>query len=525
MSEALQKFLAQSPDSALLVTSSSAPVEPGRWDRVLVSVRDRGELRSLSLGAGVRSPVVGVFVTSGEGPVTLVPRPEWPALQGIRARGVDDGWLTVLRFERPVDVGGVVAELGRQSVWPDRVGNRGVWVAGLDAPGEGVALDVVSPGAAREIGPYDERVLNPIGFDPLAGGRSVSLGSLDLRAGVTEGLVASLRSAAGVEVSWDSSDAPGAVAGLALAGVPLVASSVPPGVFGADFAGSLTAPVDLADPLAREEHSIVQRRLAFDTFSTLAARRAHGAATGVPVATQPAVSIVLATRRPEQVEFALRQVAKQRGVDSLELVLAPHGFTPDEGVVRSLVPSRVAVQVLPHLETTAFGDVLAAACRAAGGDVLLKMDDDDWYGPDVVADLLRARAYSGAELVGMAAELHYLSGEDLTVKRGHQVECYASFVAGGTMMVERALLREVGSFRSVRKFVDAQLLASVTAAGAAIFRTQSLGYLLRRNPTGHTWDADLAYLLDPSRVQRTWSGFVPSRLMEIPPEDLPVSGG
>ncbi len=161
------------------------------------------------------------------------------------------------------------------------------------------------------------------------------------------------------------------------------------------------------------------------------------------------------------------------------------------------------------------------ARRAAGGDVLLKMDDDDWYGPDVVADLLRARAYSGAELVGMAAELHYLSGEDLTVKRGHPVECYASFVAGGTMMVERALLREVGGFRSVRKFVDAQLLAGVTAAGATIFRAQSLGYLLRRNPSGHPWDADLAYLLDPARVQRTWDGFHPSRLMEIDPEDLP----
>ena len=404
--QALRRFLEQSPDSALLVTSASVPLDAGRFDRVLVSVRDRGELRSLVVVAGLRAPVVGVFLASGDGPVTLVPRPEWPALQGIRARGVDGGWLTVLRFERPVDVAKVVAELGRQAVWPDRVGNRGLWVAGLDSPPEGVALDVTSPAEAGAIGPYDERVLNPIGFDPLADGPVVELSSLDLSSGVTEGLVASLRSAAGVRVSWSQPGAASVVAGLALAGVPLVAAEVPPGVFEAGFARALTASVDLSDPLAREEHSIVQRRLAFDTFSTVAARRTLGDSTGVPVAAQAAVSIVLATRRPEQVEFALRQVAKQRGVDSLELVLAPHGFSPDVGLVRDLLPELVALQVLPHPETTAFGDVLHAACRAAGGDVLLKMDDDDWYGPDVVADLLRARADSGAELDGMAAELH-----------------------------------------------------------------------------------------------------------------------
>jgi hypothetical protein len=50
------------------------------------------------------------------------------------------------------------------------------------------------------------------------------------------------------------------------------------------------------------------------------------------------VSVVLATRRPEMLAFALRQVAQQRGVD-LQLVLAPHGFTPDADVLREPGPS------------------------------------------------------------------------------------------------------------------------------------------------------------------------------------------
>ena len=119
----------------------------------------------------------------------------------------------------------------------------------------------------------------------------------------------------------------------------------------------------------------------------------------------------------------------------------------------------------------------------------------------------------------MPAEFHYLTGPDLTVMRGHATEVYARFVAGGTLMLERALLREVGGFRSVRKFVDAQLLAAISGAGGGLYRTHGLGYVLRRNPSGHTWDVDLDYLLDPVRTKRRWNGLRPSRLMELSPSE------
>jgi glycosyltransferase involved in cell wall biosynthesis len=311
-----------------------------------------------------------------------------------------------------------------------------------------------------------------------------------------------------------------AAAALAMAGVPVVAATAPQEL-GAPLCDAITAPLDPADPVAREEHSVLLRRAAFDRFSTLAWRSELGRRAGVPVAGHPSVSVLLATRREDMLDFALAQVARQRGVDRLELVLAPHGFTVETERVQDAVGPGVSVQVLPHRSTTLFGDVLHAAARAAQGDVVLKMDDDDWYAPDVVADLLRARAWSGAELVGMPAELHYLAERDLTVKRGHAVEVYAQFVAGGTMLVDRAALREAGGFRAVRKWVDAQLIEALQDLGAAVYRTHGLGYVLRRNPTGHTWQADLDYLLDPVRTVATWEGFRPSRLLEPDPRWAP----
>ncbi|MCD4523845.1 hypothetical protein [Nocardioides sp. cx-173] len=524
---------------ALTVTSTSAPAEAGRYDRVLVAVADRAALRRLLLPAGLRSGFVGVYVAAASAPLALVPKPEWPGLLGLHARPAGDGWFTTLRFERRAEVADVVREAGRQSVWSEVAGGRGLRVSPLDVVSEKVPADVLLPGAPdpaepsevtgrtpvtlREVpgpvslGPLDERVLNPIGFDPRAAGPVVALSSLDLRDGPTEALVASLRPAAGVRVDVD---APAVVAGLAMAGVPLVGDVAAP-VLGDEVAAAVAAPVDLTDPLAREEHSLVLRRAALDTFSTFAWRRAVGDLADVRVAGRGSVSVVLATRRPEMLDFALRQVARQRGVESLELVLAPHGFAPDPARVRDLLPASIALQIVPATAQTVFGDVLAAASDAASGDLVLKMDDDDWYAPDLVADLLRARAYSGAQLVGTQSELHYLAEPDLTVKRGYPSELYAVFVAGGTMLIERGLLREVGGFRSVRKFVDAQLLDAVLRSGAAVYRTHGLGYVLRRNATGHTWQADLDYLLDPAHVERTWPGFRPSRLLEADAADVP----
>jgi hypothetical protein len=181
---------------------------------------------------------------------------------------------------------------------------------------------------------------------------------------------------------------------------------------------------------------------------------------------------------------------------------------------------------LPHTilglpADTVFGDVLRAATDAAGGDVVLKMDDDDWYGPDVVTDLLLARRYSRAELVGMPAEMVYLEPIRTTVRRRGPSENYGDVVAGGTMMIDRSLLREIGGFASVPRHVDARLLDAVRATGGGVYRAHGLGYLLRRTSAGHTWDPGLGYFLSRRAVADQWRGFRPSALLEHDESEVP----
>jgi hypothetical protein len=115
------------------------------------------------------------------------------------------------------------------------------------------------------------------------------------------------------------------------------------------------------------------------------------------------------------------------------------------------------------------------------------MDDDDHYGPEHVWDLVLARQYSGAQIVGKALDWVYLESQDTTVFRPtYAAEKYADFVAGGTMLISRADLGAVGGWRPVPKSVDRALLDRVLADGGLVYRAHGLGYVYVRHSAGHT---------------------------------------
>ena len=537
------------------------------WGSVLVVAADRARLRRMASAVPLlgQCKVVACWLTDAPTPWVLVPRPEWPRLVHLAAREASGrGVLTVARFASGARAQLVVMEMARQAAGPGDTTHGGLVVSyagrpaapGLDArsvllpdvSGAGdaerdVPPDVVvarrggsaqaqvdehhvidrAPTVVTDPGPepVDERVFNPIGFRKDWDHGVVDLARIS-RGPVTEDVVAVARAFQGVRLPADTRTAD--LLALAASGVPLVTEGVldvaPP------LAAALDAEVDLDDALRREEHSLAVRRAAFDHHSTLAWRSALASRSGVRHVGLPPVSALLATKRPEMLDFALRQVARQRGAE-VELVLAAHGFEPDRDAVRRVLGDRPH-QVLTFEEPTFFGDVLTAASRAASSDVLLKIDDDDWYSPDAVHDLLMARRFSGADVVGMPSEFVYLHAnehrDDLTVRRNHPSELFARFVAGGTLLMDRGLLRSLGDFRRVRKFVDAQLLAGVEAAGGRIYRTHGLGYILRRTGAGHTWQRDDEEFRRPDIVASEWSGFQPSLALEVDDVDRPDGG-
>ena len=106
--------------------------------------------------------------------------------------------------------------------------------------------------------------------------------------------------------------------------------------------------------------------------------------------------------------------------------------------------------------------------------------DSGWPVHDLDAEFI-------AQVVGKALDYIHLAAQDVTVFRPtYRSEKYADFVAGGTLLISRGDLAEVGGWRPVPRSVDRALLDQVLGSGGLVYRTHGLGYVYVRHATGNT---------------------------------------
>ena len=422
-----------------------------------------------------RLPLPGIHSTGGEGFARL------PRLMGMRA---DLVYGRTAPSRKAMDA---ITALG------------GTW---LQLPDEPTHLAVP---------PFDPLRFNPIGWRAEHSGNDRRYRRIpDARPG--------LRSHRSVVIPAPGSAADAArVARLAGLGVVLAAHGDGPWEewLGPDLAAAITEPHDLDDPNERELASVRQRRAAHAHHSEHARRTQLLGAAGLPDMGATRVSVVLATNRPEYVDHALREVAKQTH-RPLEVIVGLHG--DGFGEVDGSLPGDIPLTVVRADGDTVFGDLLDLLTARATGDLIAKMDDDDHYGPHHLTDLVVAARYSDAALVGKGAEFIHLQSTDRTVRRvAGEPETGSRTIAGGAMAIHRRALNEVGGWARVHRGVDQTLITAVKERGLTIHRTHGFGYVLERRPSGHTWAADDAYF-DRDAVGQ-WDG-LETDVSDVGPRNL-----
>lgn len=204
----------------------------------------------------------------------------------------------------------------------------------------------------------------------------------------------------------------------------------------------------------------------------------------------PTISIIVPTNRPAQVEHVLRYVSEQT-YPHIELILVAHGIAVDaDGVVgraHELGVERTIVLSVGREHT--LGHCMNVGAAAASGDYVAKMDDDNYYGPNYLKDLIQAFEYTDAEVVGKWAHFAYLEASSMTLLRFPDSEHrYVRLIQGGTMLMPRQVVRELG-FEDVPRAVDTTFLAKVAERGGRIYAADRYNFVSvrRSDPDSHTW--------------------------------------
>ncbi|MCR4524891.1 glycosyltransferase [Kocuria rhizophila] len=201
-------------------------------------------------------------------------------------------------------------------------------------------------------------------------------------------------------------------------------------------------------------------------------------------------SFFVSTNRPKNLPLIFANVGRQN-VTEKQLVLLTHGFGAEQRELEELANSH-GIQHLVLLQadrTDSLGRNLNRLTAACDGDVLFRMDDDDYYGPNYARDLATALEFTGAALAGKAATYIYFEETNDTVLTYETHENrFTDFVRGATFCGPRSTFSKY-QFPELENSEDSAFLTQVLDDGARIYSADRFNFVVERraHKASHTW--------------------------------------
>ncbi len=217
----------------------------------------------------------------------------------------------------------------------------------------------------------------------------------------------------------------------------------------------------------------------------------------------PSVSAIVPTMRPQQLA-PIWKLLHHQTCKNLELVLLTHGFdctdSREVAELRERWPLK-HVEIVPMETSAKLGELMNKGVQIASGDYVAKIDDDNYYGPNYLSDLLAAFSWTDAQVVGKWAHYVHIGDETgPTVLRFADSEHrYVKLVQGGTILTPREVALDI-EFEPLPRRVDTTFLEKVRASGGLVYASDRFNFVSNRtnDASGHTWGISTADLLSRS---------------------------
>jgi spore maturation protein CgeB len=201
----------------------------------------------------------------------------------------------------------------------------------------------------------------------------------------------------------------------------------------------------------------------------------------------PSATAVIVTKRPDMVANTLANLRRQV-VRPIEVIIVLHDCPGVADAYRMALADYAPVRIISVDATKSLGYCLNLAALQISGDIMLKIDDDDYYGRHYVGDAVLPFMYASCAVSGKRARfIDNKNTSQFGLRFPGFQHCFTDIVAGGTLAIKRDVFDHV-AFPEINVSEDSQFLKRVTDCGGRIYSSDPFSYCyVRDRNLSHSW--------------------------------------
>ena len=216
---------------------------------------------------------------------------------------------------------------------------------------------------------------------------------------------------------------------------------------------------------------------------------------------RPGVSVITCTVRPQNIDNIFNNYIKQ-SYKKKELIVVLNSTNTDIKEWEKRAQSFEDVRVFQLDGDRSLGESLNFGVEKSNFDYITKFDDDNYYAPEFIGDLMNAFTYADAEVIGKRSYLAYLEGSKVLALRFPDMENqYVEFVSGAALIIRKTVFERI-KFSGTTIETVTQFLKDCVDKGIKLYSTDRFNFVYIRHTSfeEHTWRIDDEEFLRKCRI-------------------------
>ncbi|WP_425446813.1 glycosyltransferase [Dethiothermospora halolimnae] len=203
----------------------------------------------------------------------------------------------------------------------------------------------------------------------------------------------------------------------------------------------------------------------------------------------PGVTIITSTKRNKFIDRVFDNY-KRQNYSNKELIIILNKNDMDLSKWKKKSEKYNNIRIFKVDENEPLGVCLNFGVTKRKYDYMAKFDDDDYYGPDYLVNMMEEFKNTDAHIIGKDNYFVYFENDNiLAVRKRNKQNRFVNHVAGSTLVIKKEVLNKVKFDSKLKRGVDTKFLKDCKKQGFKIYSSDKYNHVVCRRPNldEHTW--------------------------------------